>query len=121
VSEPLPLAAFEIDDHTRVLIQTTPVIAPPAPSPAPTPGPAAGGDQPAGISEELHRRLRETVDVVRPAAGAVLDSLKDLNNPAQVQLELGIGISGGMDAFIASSSADVSFKVKLTWENPKPG
>ena len=32
MSEPLPVAAFDIDDHTRVLIQTTPVIAPAKPT-----------------------------------------------------------------------------------------
>ena len=113
MSEPLPVAAFDIDDHTRVLIQTTPVIAPAKPTPAPA------GDEPAGISDELRRRLADTVEMVRPAASAVLESLKDINNPAKVELEFGIGISGEMNAFIASSSADVSFKVKLTWDNPK--
>lgn len=115
--EALPLAVFQIDDNTRVLIQTTPVVVPPGQSTTTATG---DGDQPAGISDELKRRLRDTLDVIRPAAGAVLESLQDLNNPRRVELEFGIGVSGEMDAFIASSQADVSFKVKLTWENPAP-
>ncbi len=54
---------------------------------------------------------------MRPAAAAVFDSLRELNNPKQIELEFGIGISGSFGAFIASTKADVSFKVKLTWEN----
>ena len=55
---------------------------------------------------------------MRPAADAVFESLRELNSPKQIELEFGIGVSGTFDAFIASTEANVSFKVKLTWENP---
>jgi len=116
VSDPLPLASFQLDGDTRILIQTTP-----APTPADyRPRPSGDGDEPAGIQDELKKRLASTLDAVRPAAATVLASLRDLNNPAGVELEFGIGINAEMDAFIASSTADVSFKVKLTWQNPGP-
>jgi len=52
---------------------------------------------------------------VRPAAEAVFDSLRELESPRQIELEFGIGISGSFGAFIASTQADVGFKVKLIW------
>jgi len=115
MSDPLPLASFQLDDDTRVLIQTTL-----APTPAGyRPQGSADGDQPAGIQDELRRRLAGTLDAVRPAAATVLASLQDINHPTSVELEFGIGINAELDAFIASSTADVSFKVKLTWQSPK--
>jgi hypothetical protein len=110
---PITLAPFTIDDDTKVLIQTSEVN-----SPGLVP---EGGDELVGIGDQLDRRLRDAVDRVRPAAAAVLDSLKELNSPRQVELEFGIGVTGSMDAFIASSEANVSFKVTLTWENPAKG
>ena len=96
-----------IDDHTSILIQTTDIDTPHA----------EGGDEYVGIDDELDKRLRQAIDHVRPAADAVFESLHELNNPKQIELEFGIGISGSLDAFIASTKAEVSFKVKLTWEN----
>jgi hypothetical protein len=109
---PITLAPFPIDDDTQVLIQTSDVDGP---------GLAAGGDERVGIQEALDRRLRDAVDRVRPAAAAVLASLEELNSPKEIQLEFSIGFTGGMDAFIASSEANVGFKVTLTWENPAKG
>jgi hypothetical protein len=101
----ITLAPVNIDADTRVLIQTSDVQ-------------AADGDELVGLTDDLERRLRDAIDAVRPAAAAVLESLKELNSPRQAEIEFGIGLTGGLDAFIASSTADVSFKVKLVWENP---
>lgn len=105
----IKVQAVAIDDHSTVLIQTTEIDAPDA----------GGGDEYVGIDDQLDKRLRKAIDRVRPAADAVFDSLRELNSPKQIELEFGIGISGSFDAFIASSEANLSFKVKLTWENDK--
>lgn len=101
---------FRIDDKTQVFIQTTEIAAPDL-------GSATGGDEFVGIEDELDLRLRQAIDRVRPAAEVVFDSLRELESPQQIELEFGIGISGSFGAFIASTKADVSFKVKLIWEN----
>jgi len=102
---------YAIDDNVSVLIQTTEIDAPVSST-------DKGGDEFVGIEEELDLRLHQAVDRVRPAAAAVLDSLRELNSPKRIELEFGIGVSGSFGAFIASTKADVSFKVKLTWEKP---
>jgi hypothetical protein len=109
MGQKIKVKPFAIDDRTRVLIQTSEIDAADVTS--------ATGDELVGIEEELDLRLRQAVDRVRPAAAAVFDALRELNSPKQIELEFGIGVSGSLGAFIASTEADVSFKVKLTWEN----
>jgi hypothetical protein len=110
MGQKISVKPYAIDDNTNVLIQTTEID-------APEPSTDTGGDEFVGIEEELDLRLRQAIDRVRPAAAAVFDSLRELNSPKQIALEFGIGISGSFGAFIASTEANVSFKVKLTWEN----
>ena len=98
---------FVIDDHSTVLIQTSDIDAPPS----------GAGDQYAGTQDQLDKHLRHAIDRIRPAADAVFESLRELNSPTQIELEFGIGISGGFDAFIASTEANANFKIKLTWDN----
>lgn len=107
MSNTIKVQPIAIDDHTSILIQTTAIDIPNA----------AGGDEYVGIDDALDKRLRKAIDRVRPAADAVFASLHEINNPKQIELEFGIGISGELDAFIASTKAEVSFKVKLTWDN----
>jgi hypothetical protein len=66
------------------------------------------------------QRLQQAVDGIRPAAEAVLDALREFNSPQTVELEIAIGFSGKVGAFIASADSSASFKVKLGWQNPHP-
>jgi len=110
MGQKISVKPYAIDDNTRILIQTSEIDAPDVSL-------ASGGDEFVGIEDELDMRLRQAIDRVRPAAAAVFDSLRELDSPKQIELEFGIGVSGSFGAFIASTEADVSFKVKLTWEN----
>lgn len=111
MSKKTKIESLPIDETTRVLIQTTAIEA----------KHKGEGDELVGLEEELDLRLGQAIDRLRPAAAAVFESLRKLNSPKQIELEFGIGVSGSLGAFIASSEAEVNFKVKLLWENPAAG
>jgi hypothetical protein len=60
----------------------------------------------------------EAVARVRPAAQALLDSLKDLNTPEQINLEFGVKFNAKAGVVFASVDSEAVFKVALTWKNP---
>ena len=54
---------------------------------------------------------------IAEATGQLCESLKALE-PDQLQLEIGVGLSGEVGWFFAKSSMEGSLKVTLTWKSP---
>jgi hypothetical protein len=67
---------------------------------------------------EADSRFEEAVARIRPAAQALLDSLRDLNTPEQINLEFGITFNAKAGVIFASVDSEAVFKVSLTWKNP---
>lgn len=65
-------------------------------------------------------RFEAAIAQVRPAAQALLDSLKDLNTPDEIALEFGLKFGAKAGAIIASADSEAVFKVAIKWTNPKP-
>ena len=80
----------------------------------------ATGFQRAGRDEEASRGFETAIARIRPAAQAVLETLRELNTPKNIEIEFGIKFSGKVGAFIASADTEATFRVKLVWENPSP-
>jgi hypothetical protein len=78
------------------------------------------GFQRAGRDGETSHRFETAIARIRPAAQAVLETLRELNTPKNIEIEFGIKFSGKIGAFIASADTDATFRVKLVWENPRP-
>jgi hypothetical protein len=75
----------------------------------------------AGRDEAEHeRRFQQAIEQIRPAAEAIFATLRDINSPKEIELELGIGFSGKIGAFIASADTSATFKIKLKWSNERP-
>ena len=96
------------DDQASVLVEVT--------------GPVAddsGYEMVAGDSaiKKAQQRFQEAFDGVKPAIGALMDSLKDINNPAEIQVKLGLAINSEAKAFVAALGSEVNFEITLRWEN----
>jgi hypothetical protein len=95
------LEQLDLGDGTLVWVQTID---------ADVPGRRLAGD-------EAPPRVQQALDGLKPAVQRVFASLKDLNNPKSIELEVGIGFSGKVGVFLASADTEATFKVKLLWEN----
>lgn len=63
------------------------------------------------------QRIGDALDHLKPAVQRVFASLKELNNPKTIDLEIGVGFSGKVGVFLASADTEATFKIKLHWEN----
>jgi hypothetical protein len=61
--------------------------------------------------------FESVVGRIRPAAQLVLDALLGLSTPRKIELEFGVKFNAKTGVVIASVDSDVSFKVRVNWEN----
>jgi hypothetical protein len=65
--------------------------------------------------------LAKALRYVRPAAEAVVNSLREVNTPAEIALEFSLKFSSEVGSFLfASADAEATFKVALKWTNEPP-
>ncbi len=65
--------------------------------------------------------LAKALRYVRPAAEAVVNSLREVNTPAEIELEFSLKFSTEVGSFLfASADAEATFKVVLKWTNETP-
>jgi len=101
------LLEFELADGTPVYVETTDAG-------ASAPHRVARGE---GGRLKADGRFEEAVGRIRPAAQALLDSLRELNTPEEIGLEFGLKFNAKAGAIIASVDSEATFKVSLTWKN----
>ena len=68
-------------------------------------------------AQEAQERFEDAVGRIRPAAQALLDSLKGLSAPEEIALEFGIKFNAKAGVVIASVDSEATFKVSLKWKN----
>lgn len=73
----------------------------------------------AGAAAEAARSFEAALAKVKPAARAVVEAFRELNNPDEIGLEVGLEFSTQYDAFVFSGEASAAFKLRLTWKNEK--
>jgi len=62
------------------------------------------------------QRLEDAIEVVRPAANAVLHKLRNVGSPPdEITVQFGIKLSFKAGAIIASSASEGNFNVQLCW------
>ncbi|WP_295584381.1 CU044_2847 family protein [uncultured Lamprocystis sp.] len=103
------LIELKLADGTSVFVEST--------------GDRAAGSGPQRVSrgpsgaEEAETRFEEAVARIRPAAQALLDSLRGLNTPEQIDLEFGIKFNAKAGVIFASVDSEAVFKVAIRWKN----
>ncbi|ESQ17099.1 MAG TPA: hypothetical protein DDY14_03215 [Chromatiaceae bacterium] len=104
------LQRFELADGEQVWIETTDIRISGAGH--------AEFDFASRGNERRAEMIRAGIAQVRPAANAVFEALKGFNTPKQIQMEVGIGFSVQIGAFLTSTDSNANIKLKLVWENP---
>lgn len=85
----------------------------------------AGGEgaSPMSLEEGAIRKASETFEAalekVKPAARAVVQAFRELNEPDEIGLEFGIQFKTEANVFVLTGEANASFKLSLKWKNAK--
>lgn len=59
------------------------------------------------------------LETIAEAAGELCAALRKRVKPDEVQLEIGVGLSGEVGWFFAKSTVEGSLKVTLSWKGPE--
>lgn len=76
---------------------------------------ARGGDEDAPAKAE--KKFKDIASTIGPAAQVILNTLKEINTPEEIQLEFGLVFSAKTGVIIASADTEVNFKVTVKWVN----
>lgn len=68
---------------------------------------------------EATQPLKALVEKIQPVAHLVINSLKELNTPQEINLEFGIKLGGKTGIVFASAETECNFKIGLKWTNPE--
>jgi hypothetical protein len=87
-------------------------------------GPAEGlvrAARPGQVVARASRSLGEMLAGIRPVAESFVDSFRGMAQPPdEITVELGVSLSAEADVVIASTAAEATFSVSLTWNRPAP-
>ena len=61
-------------------------------------------------------KFKAAIKGIKPAADAVLDVLKQLKDPAEISLEMGIKLGAKAGVILASADSEATMKVTVTWK-----
>lgn len=101
---PTRLVRYELADGGSVIVEE---------SVADRGGLVGAGD----VVETARLRFEEALAGIGPATAAVLNQVATLvDGPDSVALELGFCLKGSVGAVIASTAAEGSFKLTMTWK-----
>lgn len=68
---------------------------------------------------QAESRFSEVIHRLRPAAEAVLQTLRELNTPDEIGLEFGVKFNAKAGVILASVDSEATFKVSLKWTNKR--
>jgi hypothetical protein len=76
-----------------------------------------GGDN--EENTQVERRFSQAISCLSPVGNALLNSLKDINTPDEINLEFGLTFNAKAGVVFTSVESEASFKVSITWKNNK--
>jgi len=69
---------------------------------------------------QAERTFSQAVSCIAPIGNTLLNSLKGINTPDEINLEFGLSFNGKAGVVFTSVESAASFKVSITWKNKKP-
>ena len=78
-----------------------------------------GADIFRGAGQAASKTFEAALEGVKPAARALMEAFKDLNEPDELGLEFGVQFKGEVDAFVLTGEANAAVKISLKWKNSK--
>jgi hypothetical protein len=74
------------------------------------------GGHSTAVLDKARVTYEQAIDNIRPAAERIIVRMQELADPPDVvDLEFGIKLSADIGAFLASTSAEAQFTLRLTW------
>ena len=64
-------------------------------------------------------RFEKAIAGLKPVANSVLKVLKELNEPSEVELEMGLKLGTKAGVILASADSEATIKVTIKWQKPK--
>lgn len=61
-------------------------------------------------------KFQTAVKGIKPVADTVLDVLKQLKDPSEISLEMGIKLGAKAGVILASANSEATMKVTVTWK-----
>jgi hypothetical protein len=84
------------------------------------PAPSTGGltrvSRPDGLVQEAKEKLETALAGIKPVAAAVMNTLKDINSPSEIEVEFGVKLSAEANVILSSTTMEGHFKITLTWK-----
>jgi hypothetical protein len=78
-----------------------------------------GGERGAELVERGGRTLEESLGTIAPALREVLDRVRGVSTElSQVEVELGLKLTGEAGMVIAKAGAEANFRVLVRWQRP---
>ncbi len=82
-----------------------------------------GAPRPMSRGGEAVKKASETFEAalekVKPAARAVVEAFRELNEPDEIGLEFGIQFKSSANVFVLTGEGNASFKLSLKWKSDK--
>ena len=79
--------------------------------------PTSRGDDLIERSEAALRQAMSTIYQMAEQVQSTVEAIPDPRKPDQVEVTFGITLGGEANAYIAKTSGEASFTVKMTWHN----
>ncbi len=76
-------------------------------------GPRSNDNQP----EVAKEKFEQVMSKLKPVTETIFNSLKELNTPDEINLEMGIKLSAEAGIVLASAGSEATLKVSLKWKN----
>ncbi|PPC89215.1 MAG: hypothetical protein CTY34_12215 [Methylobacter sp.] len=64
-------------------------------------------------------KFEEVIAGLKPVANSVLGVLKNISEPAEIALEMGIKLGAKAGIIFASTDSEATLKVTIKWQKPK--
>lgn len=62
-------------------------------------------------------KFESLISKVKPVSELIMNSLKDLNNPDEIEVAFGMKFGGKAGIIFASVDSEATFNLKLKWKN----
>jgi Trypsin-co-occurring domain 1 len=72
--------------------------------------------RPGEIAARATQTFESALDIIKPAAAAIVGKLRTLSEVDQVGVEFGIKLGAKAGVYIASTDTEANFKISLTWK-----
>jgi len=68
---------------------------------------------------ESDEKFENLISRVKPVSEIIMNSLKELNNPDEIEVAFGMKLGGKAGIIFASVDSEATFNLKLKWNNSK--